>query len=335
MGSPKPWLNGLTIEKLHRLAVSLGVPCSGTKASRIEGIRRAASGVKLGQKEPLSLLSIDMGIRNLAFAHLTAAAHADDDASLYGSPTLQTWRRINISQSSTPSVGDSVRNGPDLAKPDQIAAASSELLPAPAAAKESFEPIDYAVHAYTLIKDMLQKHEPTHILIERQRFRSGGRAAVPEWTIRVGVFEGMLYAVLRTLVQERQVELTVEPMQPTRVNRYWLESPETSTLTPTKRPTGREVKKEKIDLVGRILREEPKGTRMSLNPALRPFADDFVSIWKNQTKKSRGVSESRSKLDDLSDALLQGLAWVDWQNNRRRIAVLGQDAVDLNSGRLS
>lgn len=334
MRVPKPWLEALTLIKLHRLATAVGAPCSGTKVARIEGIRHAISSVVAGGKDPkkppnLSLLSIDMGIRNLAFAHITAPIQIDSSSigSLrYDTPTLQAWHRVAVSSpladvnGRTPPV---VSHGADPGGPE----ATTRKL---ADGKETFEPIDYARHAYNLIKYMLQTYQPNQILIERQRFRSGGQSAVQEWTIRVGVFEGMLYSVLRTLVEERKVQLSVEPMLPLRVNRYWLEGREKLMPSTGKTLTGRHVKRAKIDLVGEIL--DGKRSSLAIAEDLMPFAGDFVSTWKNGGKGKPAASVHMSKLDDLADSLLQGLAWIDWQNNRRRIEAFGRDAVDIESG---
>ncbi|KAL2393170.1 hypothetical protein ABEF93_000447 [Exophiala dermatitidis] len=440
------WLNKLTLAKLHRIAVSVGSPCSGTKAARVAGIQHAiinsgvigkttgtdkearlgvgTVGARAGTRD-LSLLSIDMGIRNLAFAHLTAPAPAPAPASTetqrdrrlqydyYSTPTLREWRRLEVASASAPesawssllplvksdldSVSEvaggsssssnsspgsdaSAANGgseePTVTDPSSSESestpskprkktkskksSSSSALPPETTLtkeKESFEPIDYAAHAYHLITSLLQTYKPTHILIERQRFRSGGRAAVPEWTIRVGVFEGMLYAVLRTLVEQGKVEVLVEPVQPGFVNRYWLEREggdigmtmsmsaqekheELESAGKVGRLSGRETKRAKIDLVGRILTAQEKDTPMVLvNKDLEEVTAQFVSIWQKDKKVKRKSAKdtttstaSISKLDDLADALLQGLAWIHWQNARRRLHVLGREGVEDGLG---
>ncbi|EXJ80177.1 hypothetical protein A1O1_08319 [Capronia coronata CBS 617.96] len=335
--SPAPsWLAGLSLARLHRIAVSIGSPCSGTKAERVAGIQHALSGVETSRRENLSLLSIDMGIRNLAFAHISAPRHVDKRL-LYGLPTLRQWRQVAVSQASEVEAIDSHLMAPGESK---LEGASPVTHIRSRLGKESFEPIDYALHAYNLVTNLLRTYKPSHVLIERQRFRSGGRAAVPEWTIRVGVFEGMLYAVLRTLVEEGKVQVQVEPMQPTFVNRYWLESREAAKSAPVKTPavrrSGRDVKRAKIDRVGQMLVDDEKPPAIRLDEDLRPFTSEFVSIWQKDRKRNVLATNMNgiSKLDDLADCLLQGLAWIDWQNARRRIHVLGPDGVEEDSGEL-
>ncbi|KAJ9612605.1 hypothetical protein H2200_004202 [Cladophialophora chaetospira] len=311
MPAVKTWLEKLTIAKLHRLAVELGAPCSGTKAARIEGIRHATTNIASihGRESPnLSLLSIDMGIKNLAFAHITAPLrHVPDSPGYpqYEIPTLQDWRRLAVSDAigRPDAIPISVRSHTSQdALAEVITSKTSK-------GKESFDTVDYAKHAYTLINYMLKTYRPNHILIERQRFRSGGGSAVQEWSIRVGVFEGMLYSVLRTLTEERNLQLGVEPMQPPRVNRYWLENDADLSVRAPTRLAGRDVKKAKIGLVGDMLGEP--NARIRVAGQLHSFATDFVSNCKKVSKSKRGAPASIPKLDDLADSLLQGLAWVE------------------------
>ena len=332
MPAAKSWLETLTLDKLSRLATQIGTPCSGTKPMRLDGIRRALLGTKDNKNdgnnlEELSLLSIDMGIRNLAFAHVTTTVNRTRGPHTplqYGKPQLQAWRRIAVSESlrdlgQIPGTKDNTSASPTSAE-DQPAAAF----------KESFEPVDYARHAYSLIKYLLQTYQPNQIIIERQRFRSGGGSAVQEWTIRVGVFEGMLYSVLRTLMEEGKMNLRVDPMLPNRVNRFWLEDGTARLPTAKTKLTGREVKKAKIELVASLLQDS--NASIHIAQELEPSVAEFVSSCKKASLGKRTASASNSKLDDLADSLLQGLAFIHWQNNREYIKVFGQDAIDMETG---
>lgn len=328
MPAPKPWLETLTLNQLQRLAVLIGSPCSGTKAVRITGIREAITQVAQDENQGagLSLLSIDMGIRNLAFAHISAPAiQGAGGLYQYGKPKIEAWRRLSVSnpremptavQSGEPSVGEEHEKSGSLSA--QVAKAGNE----------SFEPIDFATHAYKFIDHMLTEYKPNRILIERQRFRTGGQAAVQEWTIRVGVFEGMLYAVLRALAEERKLHLSVEPMPPGRVNRSWLQDSTSTELVQGKRLSGRDVKQAKIRLVCEMLEERGTKSHFAVGKQLRPLTEDFIAVWK-ETKTRKSTSHRIGKLDDLADSLLQGLAWINWQNNRVRLTSLGKEAFDL------
>ena len=242
----------------------------------------------------MRILSIDMGIRNLAYAHLRvsplrdgkAAGKAKKDGQEGGhSVRLEAWNRLAVSSFSVEEAGcsgdgigsvialDKFNGGiPSTTRPTDAPTTTKSKSKSPAARalmgisgdspipteteitnqakeiikKESFAPDIYASHAYTLITGLLSTYKPTHILIERQRFRTGGGSAVQEWTIRVGVFEAMLYAVLQTLKSESRrrsmtqlgtkskgdgtademdvANITVLGVDPRRVANYWAES---------------------------------------------------------------------------------------------------------------
>jgi cruciform cutting endonuclease 1 len=329
MRTAKSWLEELTLPKLHRLATALGTPCSGTKTARIDGIKQALTDINQHgtEKGHISLLSIDMGIRNLAFAHLQAPFLRNDSkgGALYGQPTLTAWRKTAVSV--PPDALDLSLLGPGTTQ-----ATASDNAKSSKSAKESFEPKEFAEHAYTLCNQLLEAYTPTHILIERQRFRSGGQSAVLEWAIRVGVFEGMLYSAFAAISRERNLDLVIEPMQPPQVNRYWLgDNGSIPELTQAKL-TGREVKRAKIDVVGKML--QGKTLEMRIGKDAKPLVDEFVARCKKASKKTLRGEPAKEilKLDDLSDSLLQGLAFLHWQNHRDRVAVLGRDAVDMESG---
>lgn len=259
------------------------------------------------EKNAMSILSIDMGIQNLGIAHLVvpcpdpnstsaltenSTSNPDENQSgkdtnpLKVTPILNAWHRLKISDLPNPSHIPSEETAETTAGEEEKEPSSSFSLPL------------YASHAYTLITALLETYNPTHILIERQRFRSGGSSAVQEWTLRVGVFEGMVYAVIHTLREQRLQELLqqkgqqegqdrgcgslcldqqglsppfVYSIEPQRVVRYWGDLAgfgsggqeeeeggeegvsDASSVTQRKKMTTREVKKAKIDRVGRWL----------------------------------------------------------------------------------
>ncbi|KAK5061321.1 hypothetical protein LTR84_007863 [Exophiala bonariae] len=331
MPAQTSWLESLTLVKLQRLATIIGSPSSGTKAVRIAGIREAIDKAAPLDKTStgLSLLSIDMGIRNLAFAHIKAPAILGSDGFYqYGQPMIETWQRLSVStpEGSTTSV-QARKAGP----PVEENGLRSGPAPGAKAKKESFEPIDFAAHAYRFIDHVLKTHKPNQILIERQRFRTGGQASVQEWTIRVGVFEGMLYAVLRALAGERKLNLHIDPMQPARVNGSWLEGSDSPKTAQGKRLSSRDVKQAKIALVCRMLEGKAKHSSFTVSEQLQPFTEDFTSVWKKEARDKKSANGGIGKLDDLADSLLQGLAWINWQNNRIRLRLLGKEAFDLDT----
>lgn len=344
-----------------------------------------------------------MGIQNLAFAHL-CVSHPWDSAP--STPELTAWHRLSVSGIAEMDLhGDLHSNSrPDPVSPSPATSAVSEY-PSEATfdstrqqldktnstktkpqekkkdadkppTKDPFSPDLYAANAYTLITSLLSTYRPTHILIERQRFRSGGGSAVQEWTLRVGVFEGMLHAVLRTLRHERGGEiakLDVQGIEPRRVVRYWIESEsenrdgegdysdsdndraaeekDQKEKGKKMKLTARDVKKAKIDIVGRWLSSSLPNTCPSPNMgekkaarevdskivladnqlAVHALARAYLRRWKGQRTKSKGSDMAlvdAVKLDDLADCLLQGVAWVEWQDMRRRLALEGANVLD-------
>ncbi|EPS28706.1 hypothetical protein PDE_03652 [Penicillium oxalicum 114-2] len=307
---PFPWIAELKAVQLQRVARATGIQSSGTKhvlGGRIETIlsdqlRRVPAGEK--QRRDWSVLSIDMGIRNLAFAHLHVPRVLPDlemEARQGPSkPILTAWHRLKVSEIDRLDLKGSLEDGKGEAEDSGAAsmtgteaslfgvlgASESAASASVTELKESFAPHVYAELAYTLVTALLSAYKPTHVLIERQRFRSGGGSAVQEWTLRVGVFEGMLYAVLNALKRERGFELDgleVHGIEPKRVVRYWedldldlvpchglgpdtvesgkkeREREEASILSPQRtaddvktksRVNARQVKQAKIDLVG-------------------------------------------------------------------------------------
>ncbi|KAF3491876.1 uncharacterized protein GIQ15_01393 [Arthroderma uncinatum] len=287
-------LSSLKLRQLQKIALSTGILSSGTKKDLtnrlIETFQKynpqpyeddsiskrdlVASRLQERHAKPMSILSIDMGIRNLAYAHLLVSPRTATEASvrdLDGNVSmpltaskirLNAWDRLAISafprydiEKDPATIPISKLGGLRRALP----CPSNEEGNAEVESKEHFAPYLYASHAYTLITSLLETYKPTHVLIERQRFRSGGGSAVQEWTIRVGVFEGMLYAVLHTLQRQAKKEfgnVFVQGVDPQRVVRYWTngEIKEDSTPEPKKkRVSSKEGKKAKIDLIGRCI----------------------------------------------------------------------------------
>lgn len=362
--APGNWLSSLKARQLQRVAFEAGVLSSGTKPILIDRLTQTlrSSGLNTSIKDdgqrvhgsrrkgPLSILSIDMGIRNLAFAHLLVPPDGDNglekrgSSSLFGTPELNAWDRLAISSFPSSMDGDTSEDrlasisalgdmSKSFTKGKPQLKSKSPSIDEPTV-KESFAPNLYASHAYTLITSLVDAYKPTHILIEKQRFRSSGGSAVQEWTIRVGVFEGMLYAVLHTLQQERKEgglkPISVQGIDPQRVVRFWLEKdenlvPATATaarvhkrasrrakkggdgdkITPTtkKRVSSKEGKKAKIDLVGKWI----SGCR------------DVASIAEVGVRDRIGVESGRLRLggdcqvNEVADAYLR-----KWKGEMRK-----------------
>ncbi|KAL7274036.1 hypothetical protein RUND412_003077 [Rhizina undulata] len=242
--------------KLRSVAASLGVSISGTKpqlASRILELVKAKDEQPQSPTEqittldrPRRILSIDMGIRNLAFCLIevppaAAAAfssvgqkEAVRELSKPSMPKVLAWKVLQVvprpedaeqrnpknnGESSTTEAGE---GQPHKEKTSELEARDSQP---PAKEKkrikESFEPTMWAIHANTLSRRLLNEYSPDTILIERQRYRSHGAASILEWTVRVNMFESMLHAVLRCLLEQGVWGGSLISISPKKVYSFW------------------------------------------------------------------------------------------------------------------
>ncbi|KAL2013817.1 hypothetical protein VTN00DRAFT_1342 [Thermoascus crustaceus] len=405
-----PWLSSLKSAQLESIAQATGIQLSGPKAVLVRRLQRelqqyeyppqsgtrqeeddgskAAQGMQdtKGEKErkELSILSIDMGIQNLAFAHLLVrAGRRSNDRQLDSGPvpTLNAWHRLAVSAfpnsveslSSTELTPSSSIFATTLAASQQKKSSKSKSKPKVKDEKTiddqnegkedpeealfiqesnntTFSPALYASHAYTLITSLITTYNPTHILIERQRFRSGGGAVVQEWTLRVGVFEGMLYAVLHTLARERArqgqdgrvPQIVVQSIEPQRVARYWMKMmPEvvSESLKKTQksaknkkekkknRLNSTETKKAKIDVVGNWLsaskkeaaaaaaNEESSSKAVKVDigsdAAMREVVNAYLRKWEGKSNKNKTKDKKKNSSTESEEATAVDIGKVD------------------------
>ncbi|KAF4627137.1 hypothetical protein G7Y89_g11017 [Cudoniella acicularis] len=305
----------LKVAQLKQLAFKCGIQSSGTKPILTQRLhdeisRSAQNATKAKGGNPIRILSIDMGIRNLAYCILDVppkkVSSSKKDAKLQ-LPIIQSWHRLAVS--TAPS------------KIEEAAAPSKEQ------EKESFSPATLSKTAYTLLKERLLPHNPTHILIERQRFRSMGSKHILEWTIRVNMFESILHATLCTLKAEGVWEGSVEAIAPGRVGPFWIgeeEDGEGADNSSKKVRNTKSVKAQnkgaKIDLVRKWLDSEDM-VRLG-NEEVESVAKAYMEKWGRapggvtRPRKGVGKEEKMGKLDDLADSMLQGMAWIQWEKNK-------------------
>ena len=321
-GKPLQWLPDCKSVDLKRIANAIGTNASGTKAVLFSNIqhdlqrdRFALSPEPKGNRslgEGHSIVSIDMGIRNLALCRLALPSEFNHTTV----PVIHDWARITVSK--WPGAKDAV---------DDAALSSG---------KESFDPATYAQYAYSLVAKLLSRLHPTQILIERQRFRSLGGAAVQEWTLRVNMFEAMLYAVLRTLSERGIWYGAVHPISPAKVSPFWLGEAEPGSKKQPRNSSTR-TKAAKVELVAKWLQEQGhfdlEGQAAELGQAYLKKREGAkkVVVQQDQLLGQDPLLHSPNievgKLDDLADCLLQGMAWIRWENNRRAILADGVRAL--------
>ncbi|KAI0436908.1 mitochondrial resolvase Ydc2 [Xylaria telfairii] len=293
---------------LRRLAVVCGLPVSGRKEELMERLTTAAADApptSTSRTKPV-VLSIDVGIRNLAFSLFSpvsssAASSRKVDAKqdLATSPPtikLHAWRRLSLL----------AQDGDEGAHVDT--------------ATKAFTPAALAKTANAFLQETVlqSKPLPTHILIERQRWRSGGGSSVLEWTVRVNTLEAMLHASLRTLRDIGAWEGEVVSIQPERVKQLFFDADPMKTRTDSK--------KLKIELLKSWLGQKGVIVRPG-NVEVGHMLDAYRDASKGAKRgRSKRVTEEEGveggsltldkKLDDLTDSLLQGIAWLRWQENR-------------------
>ena len=280
-----------------------------------------------------------MGIRNLAYCQIAVpctpgvSQHStrEKDAPTNEMPIIEAWDRISIAKYSSDSIG-TLKLSDATAKPS----------------KELFSPPVLAVHAYALINRLVlgaSPSSPQNILIERQRFRSMGGSAVQEWTLRVNMFEAMLWAVLETLRARGLWTGNVWAVEAGRVQDWWvgsegkskqatIEGNENNTgqrdragevLVKARRGRGakktKQGKEDKIALVRKWLND---ASTIQLNGKAERMGEMYLAKGSSKIRgKAANDEEKLGKLDDLADCLLQGMAWVRWEENRRRILEQG------------
>jgi cruciform cutting endonuclease 1 len=307
----------LKLDQLKFLATQCGISTSGTKGALTDRlIKEVVPTLHHAPRKagPQRILSIDMGIRNLAYCVIDVPRQGGT-LSAKENPSVLDWRRLSV-----------------LSTPEQM----REDLPI---AKEAFDPQTLSTAAYRLLKKTLLPHNPAHILIERQRFRSGGSSHVLEWTVRVNMLESMLYAVLETLKSEGLWKGNVVPILPGKVGPFWMERVEGVEYAKKSRKTKTAKllsKGFKIDLVRNWLQ---CGQEFSLgNGDVESTAEAYLRKWSKGPGKGKRTTasdtaikpaEEMGKLDDLADCLLQGMAWLEWESNKRKLLEEGIDSLQL------
>jgi cruciform cutting endonuclease 1 len=329
--------------ELRQLALSCGLLQSGTKNILRDRIREAARNHK-PLKDAARVLSIDLGVRNLAFSLLTLPAstsyvhHNNEnitrkrgsspkkkeesiEASLFH---VHAWQRLALMNK--PSIVNELADG---------------------APEDDFSPSGMSQATLRLVHELLLPLRPTHIIIERQRFRSGGASTVFEWTLRVNMLEGMLHAIFATLKQTGDWAGDVVPISilPQHINRFLVPT-EARTAKDEQEDAGTgsrqrvDMKKEKINLLSGWL-----GNQTVVNLAsdeAKDTAAQFMARWERKNSRQKGKEKKPStkedptmastmpkKLDDLADCLLQGVAWLQWQKTLDQLPLRIEDLEDL------
>ncbi|KAI1825431.1 mitochondrial resolvase Ydc2 [Xylaria intraflava] len=350
----------LRVSDLQRLSSLCGLPTSGRKddlIARLSAVRGNASSRSNPGPAPV-ILSIDLGIKNLAFSLMTPASpvsprpkvrskYITTDQSPISPPAikLHAWKRLSL-----------LPDPADVSPQD-----GGGPMPSVGSSAEFFAPAAMAKTANAFLQEtVLQlKPLPTCILIERQRWRSQSSAAIQEWTVRVNTLEAMFHASLKTLRDFGAWEGDVVSVQPARVSQLFLYATKEDTgrtakidkktqeleegeidasdenkptrKRKTSRKTSAETKKLKIELLGswlgqgdRIIQPGNLETGHMLDGYRLALEGNNRSKGGRRSKSKRATEETEAekeqlmlgkKLDDVTDSLMQGMAWLRWQEN--------------------
>ncbi|ORY09394.1 mitochondrial resolvase Ydc2 [Clohesyomyces aquaticus] len=183
----------LTVGFLKSLLTQIGSATGGRKdvlLSRLaQDLNRPRLTVEQGSNKTMRILSIDMGIKNLAFCIADVKCHEPVSKQDNGiEMSVAAWRRLDVAQEVS-----RLQTPPTRTASDAVEDEDSE---------DPYTPAALSRTAFNLLQNTLLPYNPDLILIERQRWRSGGGSAVQQWTVRVNTLEGMLWAILTALRAE-------------------------------------------------------------------------------------------------------------------------------------
>lgn len=226
----------VTSKALQALLTRIGSASSGTKSTLLARFQRDVQqpgffnrqhgrATNEGmQSDKLRIVSIDMGIKNLAFCDAEISRASLDKQDFSAHMHVLRWKKLDLMGS------PASKASPSSTEDDGAEDAADEE-------GDQFSPSALSKTAHRLIVEEILSANPDRILIERQRWRSGGGSAVQQWTVRVNTLEAMLWAVLETVKQGGGLPLTsndnrrpgvsshgyqVYAVDPKRVGQYWL-----------------------------------------------------------------------------------------------------------------
>lgn len=330
--SLSPRLSALKASQLKYAAFLMGIPSTGTKVDLESAIRHQIETRPLS-KDAERIVSVDMGIRNLGICVLKVPQKTTPTVSDALSVKVMEWKRLSVTLWPSSGLKSTKATGPQVK---------------PVMDPSAFNPSNLCKTAVEVAESLLA-YSPSHILIERQRFRSGGASAVQEWTLRVNALESMLWAALETMSRRARPASfpQVYEVNPARVARFWCAPPSGyATIVseallsglPTApgavgltsdRDAKRTIdKKEKIAMVHSWLSAGTATPSTNIALEMSDEAQATVTTFLSKNTKSSqkrssqsgsGAENSREKLDDLADCLLQGVAWMRWLANQQEI----------------
>jgi cruciform cutting endonuclease 1 len=225
----------VTAKALQALLTRIGSASSGTKEVLQARFKRDVAEQHLfghrpdktqrrSHPEKLRIISIDMGIKNLAFCDVEVD-HVQGNL-MKSRLDIIRWDKLNL----VDATQDSLQHQPATPDAQNVEEGTED-------AQEELDPYSLSIlsrTAYTFLRKSILEVSPDIILIERQRWRSASSAAIQQWTVRVNTLEAMLWAILSALKLEQSAaareakgaiasrQYDVYGVDPKRVGQFWL-----------------------------------------------------------------------------------------------------------------
>lgn len=291
-----------TVKGLQNILQHIGGATSGRKDALQGRILHAVkSPVTLIPKKETKILSIDMGIRNLAYCVANVSSPSSLDDQCPATMDILAWRRLDLTEEAWKHSNSSIIS-PPVSPSDETEGANEDAQETIEEDQDLFSPKNLSSTAFSLVRALL-KHEPDIILIERQRWRSSGSSAIQQWTVRVNSLEAMLWAMF-TAVRETPAgdksngrkdtmgKFTVCSVDPKRVGNYWLDSMGMNTA-PSPSPPTKTSKK-------RSSKSSSPSSDISEDPDIYLETDSTSSTTTTTTKAPpRAKAEKKAKINIL------------------------------------
>ncbi|KAF9210020.1 hypothetical protein BGZ59_009855 [Podila verticillata] len=275
---------------------------------------------------PRSIVSIDVGIRNLAWVELSSRGEilrwSVDD--LLGGDESETESVVVGQVDLSDAAPTETTHEKTIAK--KKAKLSKKVL-AP-----QYDPRLVALRLDQIMQTIFNSEQIEGVIVERQRFRTGGMHAVLDATFKCGVVEGMIHTWLAIwekgrlpgILDNKRKDVTIESISPRAVGTWWsigsgTRSSGDDSSTEASMGSASEVetiakyatkKKQSRAIVDGWIqqledKEESKTRTRDINHPFRVSCSPDIREWYRLERKR----------DDLSDCLLQAVAWYEWREH--------------------
>ncbi|OAG07500.1 ribonuclease H-like protein [Paraphaeosphaeria sporulosa] len=257
---------GPTVKAVQEVLQRIGEASAGTKDVVQNRLLTRVLSRKLPQKnwpqgneekKTSRILSIDMGIKNLAYC----VADVEKPTSTPSTTNMDflTWCRLDIGEAfrkSDKNLSFLCSNAEFLDREDEDSVSSMAELE-DREDEELYTPENLSQMGYWFLRKVLNDWNPDVILIERQRWRSAGSPTIQQWTVRVNTLEAVMWAVMTAMKTEREKRFhwRMHAVDPKRVGHFWLDGvtlPAPSRVQKKKDSKSAATSEENNDIIGAL-----------------------------------------------------------------------------------